>query len=297
MMRNRVHHALFVALALAGLLLMPSCNRSRALEGTAPLTRTDAEGLWQAVENARTGWVRWEGKGRIELEDAGGRQGATAVLRMRRDTCIWISVRKAAIEGARIYIRPDSVFVLDRTNKTYTPLAYGQLTEALGLDPEALSFARLQAAFAGEAILDRPLRWRSGLSGGRYLLVGDRGGLEYRLEVDPATSRLLREEVLETATGRRLVRDFAEWEGTVPSKRTWTFYGGRVSLTAPAGGPDTPPGGPEVVPLPLSASGESLAILELDFNQIELDPSGLRTDFDVNPRYELLPWTEGLGAP
>lgn len=279
---------------LAALLLLPACRGARALEGTAPLGSADADGLWEAVQSARSPWTRWEGKGRIEIEDLQGRQGASAVLRMRRDTCIWISVRKAAIEGARIYIRPDSVFVLDRTNKTYTPLAYSQFTGATGLDPEALSFARLQAAFAGEAVLDRPLRWRSGLSEGRYLLVGDREGLEYRLELDPATSRLLREDILELATGRRLVRDFLEWEGPVPSKRQWTLYGGRMPMPlAPEGGPaipQSPTGG-------VFASGEALLLLELDFNQIELDPAELRTAFSVNPRYTLLPWdAEGQGT-
>jgi hypothetical protein len=286
-----------VLLVLSGLLLLPACRASRSLEGTAPLTRTDADGLWAAVEDARSGWTRWEGKGRIEIEAPGeGRQGATAVLRMRRDTCIWISVRKAAIEGARIYIRPDSVFVLDRSNKTYTPLAYGELTEALGLAPEALSFARLQAAFAGEAILDRPLRWRSGLSEGRYLLVGDREGLEYRLELDPATSRLLREDIRElpsgsVVSGRRLVRDFVAWEGTIPTTRRWSLYGGSVPLTAPQAPEDGP-----VLP-PAAASGEALVLLELDFNQIELDPEEMRTDFSVNPRYSFLPWEEAATAP
>jgi hypothetical protein len=259
-------------------ILLSACGERRALEGSVPVPRREADALWEAVEAARPAWTGWEAKARLDFADPNGQQGATAVLRMRRDTLIWLSIRKAGIEGARLLIRPDSAFVLDRTARTYTPLATEDLAAALGSE---WTFDRLQALFTGEALLTEKLRWRSGVSGGRYVLEGDRKGLAYRLELDPADLSLRREEITETATGRRLVLESDAYKAAgasrLPTERRMIFYGGSSYL--PLLG--TP-----------SAEGldEPVAALSLDFSQVEPDPGSLRTDFDVNPRYELVPW-------
>ncbi len=275
--------ALKTGTLLAAAALLGACGGTRPLEGAAPVERREADALWRAVDTARPAWNRLEARLKLDLEDESGRQGATAVLRMRRDTVVWLSVRKAGVEGARVLIRPDSVFVLDRTARSYTPLAYAQLTDALGA---GLPFDRLQALFAGEALLDEPLRWSSGIQGGRYVLAGERDGLEHRLELEPGTLRLAREELAQPSTGRRLAVDLSAYEAAGgarwPMRRVLTLFGtaalpGLPSGTGPSAEGHTPPERPVLT-------------LELELSRLEPDPGALSTDFAVNPRYALVPW-------
>ena len=43
----------------------------------------------------------------------------TANLRMRKDSIIWMNVKKLSVEAARIKITPDSIYTIDRLNKEY----------------------------------------------------------------------------------------------------------------------------------------------------------------------------------
>ncbi len=43
----------------------------------------------------------------------------TANIRMRKDSIIWMNVKKMSVEAARIKITPDSIYAIDRLNKEY----------------------------------------------------------------------------------------------------------------------------------------------------------------------------------
>jgi len=43
----------------------------------------------------------------------------TANIRMRKDSIIWMNVKKLSVEAARIKITPDSIYAIDRLNKEY----------------------------------------------------------------------------------------------------------------------------------------------------------------------------------
>ena len=43
----------------------------------------------------------------------------TANIRIRKDSIIWMNVKKLSVEAARIKITPDSIYAIDRINKEY----------------------------------------------------------------------------------------------------------------------------------------------------------------------------------
>ncbi len=66
-------------------------------------------------------------KARVGYEDKSLSKSFTASIRMRRDSVIWISVTTMmGVEAARLLIRDDTVFLLDKLNKKYQtePLSY-----------------------------------------------------------------------------------------------------------------------------------------------------------------------------
>lgn len=65
--------------------------------------------------------VEWfSAKAKISYKDDAQSVKANAYIRMRKDSVIWMAVKKLGVEAARILITTDSVHVLDRINKQYT---------------------------------------------------------------------------------------------------------------------------------------------------------------------------------
>ncbi|MEZ4685643.1 MAG: DUF4292 domain-containing protein [Bacteroidia bacterium] len=57
-------------------------------------------------------------------------------IHLKKDEMIWIKVTKFGFEGARALIRPDSVFVINRLDKSYTATDYSMVKEFTGLDAD-----------------------------------------------------------------------------------------------------------------------------------------------------------------
>ncbi len=70
-------------------------------------------------------------KGRLTYQDANTKTKANIYVRMRKDSLIWLSARLAGVEGLRMVIRKDSVFILDRQEKKYYAHNYLTISEEL----------------------------------------------------------------------------------------------------------------------------------------------------------------------
>jgi len=60
-----------------------------------------------------------DAKLRINYIDDYQTRKLTAYIRMRKDSIIWMNVKKLNVEAARIKITPDSIYAIDRLNKKY----------------------------------------------------------------------------------------------------------------------------------------------------------------------------------
>ena len=72
-------------------------------------------------------------KGKLSFQDDFQSFRGSFNLRIRKDSVIWLNVKKLSIEGARILIDQDSVFAIDRLNKQYIAFPLDQLEQRLGL--------------------------------------------------------------------------------------------------------------------------------------------------------------------
>ncbi len=64
-------------------------------------------------------------------------------LRMKNNEYIWIAVKKLGFEVSRVLIRPDSVFVLDRINRTKYVESYSFLENYIGMNIPFSDFQQL----------------------------------------------------------------------------------------------------------------------------------------------------------
>ncbi len=79
----------------------------------------------------RAEWL--SAKARIDWVGPEGSQQVSAIVRGRRDSVLMWVFRKYNIEVARLLLRPDSVFLIDRLNKQYLAADFAWVRRRLGL--------------------------------------------------------------------------------------------------------------------------------------------------------------------
>ena len=92
----------------------------------------------------RSEWLT--AKAKLHYEDDLQTMNATLTLRMRKDSIIWMSIRKYAVEAARVKITPDSVFVINRLEKSFAIIPLDLLEEQYSIPA---NFTNLESLIRG----------------------------------------------------------------------------------------------------------------------------------------------------
>lgn len=150
----------------AGMLALASCKSTKTIQtamnkkDTAVVTIMSDKGVDSAaviselllkVQKTVIDFTSFNGKIKVDYTDKSGKtQGATAFVRMRKDSLMWISLTGTlGVEGFRALISPDSVWVLDKLEKTITRRSIASLQELTGLP---LDFVSLQDLLIGNPV-------------------------------------------------------------------------------------------------------------------------------------------------
>ncbi|MBC8046023.1 MAG: DUF4292 domain-containing protein [Fimbriimonadaceae bacterium] len=100
-------------------------------------------------------------KAKIDVSSESMNQSVNANIEMEKDKFIGISLRVLGIEGAKIYITPDSVKILDRINQKYYPRDFSYIEKLFSIKAD---FQTLQKLLLGDVIY---------FEGTKYPLVPD----------------------------------------------------------------------------------------------------------------------------
>ena len=158
------------------LLLLTSCSTSRKVQtgdtATAKLKKRSAKYLQKQLK-AKELDVEWlSAKARITYKDVEQTRKFTANIRMRKDSIIWMNVKKINVEAYRILITTDSIYVIDRLKKEY-------YIEDLKLVEEKFNFPgqfqALQTAILGNPYFFEKQKLAANIANQQYQLTGDNG--------------------------------------------------------------------------------------------------------------------------
>lgn len=133
-----------------------------------PLKERSAKWLLKKItqSNLYTEWL--DAKAKLDYQSDDFSISATALIRMKKDSAIWVVGKKFGIEGIRALITPDSVYILNRLNKTYQIEGISFLQKQFSLP---LDFYDLQNILLGNAVLlPEPSQLHSQIDSSRYLL-------------------------------------------------------------------------------------------------------------------------------
>lgn len=139
-----LHHCRHILLSLLALAALTTCRT--AVESYRPVQlvadQRQAAVRAEAIASNQAQWQTFSAKGRFAIT-GGEEMSASMLMRMVRDRYIFISLRgNMGIEGGRIFITTDSLYIIDKVNKCYVadvpavftagmPVTLGQLQNVL----------------------------------------------------------------------------------------------------------------------------------------------------------------------
>lgn len=117
--------------------------------------------------------VEWlSARAKITFKDIEQTRKFTANIRMRKDSVIWMNVKKINVEAFRILITTDSIYIIDRLKKEY-------YIEDLRLVEEKFNFPgqfqALQTAILGNPYFFEKQKLSASIANQQYQLTGDNG--------------------------------------------------------------------------------------------------------------------------
>ena len=106
-------------LLLAFLFLLGTSCKSPIFLGKKTDKDSSADALVEhLVENqVKAEWMY--AKAKLRYDDKYQGFGASATIQMRKDSLLWMNIKKFGLEVARVQITPDSIYILDRINNEY----------------------------------------------------------------------------------------------------------------------------------------------------------------------------------
>ncbi|MGB1216519.1 MAG: DUF4292 domain-containing protein [Saprospiraceae bacterium] len=125
---KQIQIILFVLL----ILLTFGCKSKR--EGTTgKLKKRSTKYIQNKMEKYHLDAEWMSAKANVKVTDAKGSISGTAIIRMRKDSVIWASVRKLGIEAGRALITTDSVYIMNRLQRQYSVESFDYIRKLTGL--------------------------------------------------------------------------------------------------------------------------------------------------------------------
>jgi hypothetical protein len=159
------------------------CRRKGASGPAKPATEAQpADFLTEKLNNRDVSNLQiLSARANIYAEGEGQSVAANANIIWIRDSVLWVNVKKLGIEAARALVTKDSVFLINRLDKTYSVKGLESLQRQYSL-PEG--FPLLQSAVLASAWFFPDISLQSDIKDALHRLSGSNGrnGAEYRIE-------------------------------------------------------------------------------------------------------------------
>ena len=166
---NRKFHILLIFCLLAVSLISTSCSSKKAMTKTS-LREFTARNLIAEVEKNNFDFDNFQAKINVKIETNDKNVNVKGQLRMKKDSIVWTSVSlPLGVEVVRVKIQPDSVFFLNRNDKTYLCESIDAFND---ISPMITSLEFIQSVLVGNDInLRESDDYKVDINDGQYNLM------------------------------------------------------------------------------------------------------------------------------
>ena len=170
------------------LFAVTACRSAKEVK-TAPAEDQTASRLMDHLirHQVQAEWL--EARAQISFEGADQRGSATASIILRKDSLVWLSVRKLGFEVARAQIDKDSFYLINRLTNEYTIKGLDHLARSYNLPA---NLKTIQAIFLGNPVFLNTRDMQYTTEEQHYHLVSAADQLENHFWMDTATLSLVR---------------------------------------------------------------------------------------------------------
>ncbi|MCO6492575.1 MAG: DUF4292 domain-containing protein [Phaeodactylibacter sp.] len=203
---------------LLGLSSLNSCSATRK-GGKVAKKEVNADFLLKqmARQKLRPEW--FSARTSIDYDDGSQSFSASATIRMRRDSLLWISIKKLGFELARVQVTRDSVYVLDRINNEYAIEGLGYLSQSYGLPAD---LTHLQDVILGNPVFFESKGLQVEPLGPSYHLMGRGLAIESDYWIDP-NGFVLRKMAFNDKKNSQQVNMLFEEYGETPDNQKFSY--------------------------------------------------------------------------
>ncbi|MDH3244082.1 MAG: DUF4292 domain-containing protein [Saprospiraceae bacterium] len=142
--------AIWLILISSGLLFSYCGTAKKSTETSNTYTAESEASVMRKVKNQRLGFDRFNAKAKVKYQDEENRFSFIVNLRMKKDAFVWLNASFLGFEVARVLIRPDSIFALNRYEKTYVQGSLSDMDKSYKIPVE---FDQLQELILGNPII------------------------------------------------------------------------------------------------------------------------------------------------
>ncbi len=137
-------------LGLGLIVLQLGCTPGRSASKTTVIKERSSSFVISKLESQKIQVPHLNGKAKIKFDDGSQKFSFNANIRIKRDTKIWINASFLGYEVARILFRPDSIFFINRLEKTYLSDSYHGFNQTFEMPA---TFGQLQDLLYGNVLL------------------------------------------------------------------------------------------------------------------------------------------------
>ncbi len=176
------------------LILLIGCKTTRKAAKPLNLKNRSTKFLLKKLNNNKieADWI--SAKARVTYADENETRKFTSLVRLRKDSVIWMNFKKTSIEAARILITPDSLFILNRLDKEYFKDALDGLKAKFFLPQSDLTntefFQIIQELILGNPVFYQVKALNNEIVEEQYYLEGDDGRIKSEYWLDGLFYRL-----------------------------------------------------------------------------------------------------------
>lgn len=154
-------------------------------------------------------------RAKIKYDDGDQRLSFVAQLRMKEGQYIWISASFLSYEVARILIRPDSIFAINRWEKSYVADSYDNFNQSYEIPA---SYHQLEQLLLGNSIIDDNRPYEFAFQKDHYLMSQNLSPIALSERIDPERLRADEVEVTDQQSRYRVNALYEDFRNGLQSK-------------------------------------------------------------------------------
>ncbi|MBL7842938.1 MAG: DUF4292 domain-containing protein [Cyclobacteriaceae bacterium] len=204
----------------------------------------------------------FHGKARMVLKDGNKEREVKSVIRVRKDSVIWMNFTVIGVQGGRVLINKDSITVISNVDKEYYVFDYVELSKRFNFE---VNYKVIQSAFLGNLLMARKEEDEVDEKSLTFLLKQSSGTVDVMNYISASTMKIQKVELKENDSHNSLTINYGNFQPV--SGKTFP-YNATISL------------------LYKTSAGLLNTSVIFEYNKAEVGDKELKFPFNIPKKYD-----------